>query len=594
MPPQGSAQFENKNIVLFSQFDGMNTQSDRHDLDEKKAAWMENLQPIGPNNALCVPAPAAAKTTIIGETITEEFFAPINAVDYLVCFCDSGAAYAVNLAGGAQTKFANAGTFSAAPDMTVWNRSRVLIADPVSGYATWDGTVFVAYGGVSPNIEVTAGGSGYTAPVVAISGGTGTGATATAQETGGVITGITLTDAGTGYLAGDTLTVTITDGGGGSGATASAHVWPNIPSVTTLAVFQGRVWLAALNVITYTGTGASFGGVGYDDFLSGDASGSFTVNDADLVHAITALRSLNNYLFVIGDASVKQIGSLSVSGSTTGFTLVTLSSDQGTAFRNTVISYNRLVLFANTVGVYAIFGTSVEKISDDMDGIFRLIDFSQAPSAAVNDINNIHCFLLLVKYKEPVLGPRSLILTFMNKKWFVISQGAQTFIATVSIGGVTETFSTAGADVTQLLEDAASPVSIKLQSSLTSHGAPWMGKNMVRYAIAQKVTEDNDLQLTLESERMNQVIPFTVANSLNFVNNAGGGITFTGTGGDAINFFSETSVFAYVTGNSGGISGIYLGATLTGSVIGYSFNSMMFEVGEAAAFGNLAVSVGPG
>lgn len=588
-------QFGGKDIIVFSKLDGMNTQSDRHDLAEDKAAWMENLQPIGPNNILCVPAPAASAATLVGETITEEFFAPINGIDYMICFCQSGAAYAVKLSDGSQQKFANAGTFSPHPDMTVWDLSRILIADPVNGYSTWDGTVFVSGGGVSPNIQVTAGGSGYTGgATVAISGGSGSGATATATVVGGVVTAITLTNAGTGYLPADTLTVTITPVAGGSGATAKAHVWPSItPNPTTLAVFQGRVWLASKNVITYTGTGASYGGIGYDDFIAGDTSGTFTIADTDLVHAITALRNLNNYLFIIGDNSVKQIGNIVVSGSATQFTIITLSSDQGTIFRNSIVSYNRLVLFANTVGVYAIFGSSVEKISDEMDGIFRLTDFSQQPSASVNDINNIHCFLLLVKYKDPVAGARGLILCFMNKKWFVVSQGnGVSYIATASIGGITETFSTSGSDVTQILEDSTSAVTIKLQTSLTSHGAPFISKTAIRYAVAQNATSNNSLQLTLESERSNIAVPYTVASGIQFVNNAGSNINFIGAGAVPINFINQGIVFQYQTGNPGSVAGIYLGATLTGTVIGLSVNSIMMEYQTGAAFGSTSVSIG--
>jgi hypothetical protein len=75
-------------------------------------------------------------------------------------------------------------------------------------------------GGTVSSITRTAGGTGYTAPVVSI-GGTGTGATATATQIGGVVqSAITVTNAGLGYAAA-TTTVTITDPTG-TGATATA------------------------------------------------------------------------------------------------------------------------------------------------------------------------------------------------------------------------------------------------------------------------------------------------------------------------------------------------------------------------------------
>lgn len=652
-------QFEAKDIIVFNELNGMNTQSARFDLDEKEAAWMENLQPIGKNNILSVPAPADPLKTITGETITKEYyFNSYGASDYVICFCASGAAYAITNPGAVQTQFAPPGTFSSTPDCTQLGTQRILIADSKAGYSTWDGTVFVTGGGVSPNITVVNGGNYATAPTVTISGGSGSGATAHAVLTGNTVTSVVLDNPGTGYKQSDVLTVTFsggtpaggtltggtitnggsgytsaptvsfTGGGGGTGAAATAtitggkvtgvtitnpgsgytaiptvvftggggtgaaatvtvstiaqataHVWPTItPNPTTLAVFGGRVWLAANNTITYTGTG------GYDDFNPANASGSFTINDPDLVHEITALRSLNNYLFIFGDNSVKQIGNITVSGSVTSFTLVTLTSDQGTIFRDSIVSFNRLVLFANTVGVYAIFGTSVEKISDKMDGIFRQIDFSQILSAAVNDINNIHCFLLLVRYKDPN-GTRSIILAFQNKKWFVISQGdSLTFIVTGIVQGTTQTFSTSGSDVTEILAEPLEDVDIKLSTSLTSKEAPYMGKKTIRYAIAQEASTSNNLNLLIESERTNNNQPYATTDIIQFVDNNGNDLNFVGAGGEDIFFTSDASVFLYDTGNTQGVSGIYLGATLTGTVQSYSFNSLMIEYGTTSAF----------
>ena len=74
-------------------------------------------------------------------------------------------------------------------------------------------------------INITNGGSGYTStPTVAItntSGSTGSGATATANVEGGVVTSITITNKGSNYSAGASVAIT---GGGGSNATATATI----------------------------------------------------------------------------------------------------------------------------------------------------------------------------------------------------------------------------------------------------------------------------------------------------------------------------------------------------------------------------------
>jgi FtsP/CotA-like multicopper oxidase with cupredoxin domain len=74
-------------------------------------------------------------------------------------------------------------------------------------------------------VKVTAGGSGYTvAPTVNLVGGSGTGATAVANISGGAVTSITVTNGGSGYTNSGLPSVVFSGGGGGSGAAAAAKV----------------------------------------------------------------------------------------------------------------------------------------------------------------------------------------------------------------------------------------------------------------------------------------------------------------------------------------------------------------------------------
>ena len=77
------------------------------------------------------------------------------------------------------------------------------------------------FNGPLSGLTLTAGGTGYTAPLsVNITGGGGTGATASATATAGVITGLTLLTPGTGYTSAPAVAIT---GATGSGATAVAN-----------------------------------------------------------------------------------------------------------------------------------------------------------------------------------------------------------------------------------------------------------------------------------------------------------------------------------------------------------------------------------
>jgi len=77
------------------------------------------------------------------------------------------------------------------------------------------------FGAVS-GAYITNGGSGYSAPSVAFSGGGGSGAAATLTQSGGAVNTITFTNFGSGYTSAPTATVS--DTGGGTGATINAGV----------------------------------------------------------------------------------------------------------------------------------------------------------------------------------------------------------------------------------------------------------------------------------------------------------------------------------------------------------------------------------
>ena len=83
------------------------------------------------------------------------------------------------------------------PEINISSAPNVSIADSTGGgaqaLATLDGN-----GGVSGIIPQQFG-SGYTSPTVTLYGGTGSGATATAIVSGGLITGYTMTGAGSGF-----------------------------------------------------------------------------------------------------------------------------------------------------------------------------------------------------------------------------------------------------------------------------------------------------------------------------------------------------------------------------------------------------------
>src|SRR6516165_8346023 len=530
MPGGGltSTQVATKDYVVFNQFDTMDTKQSRLAIEPTRLAWCENLQIQGKHELAAVPPPLAAFQMPGGSTV-KMWYGFIAGVDGIVMFRADGSMVVVyNAPAPSTVVLAPAGTFSN-PDVTVWEANIILVADPTSGYVAF------SFSSTAPGVPVF-------------------------SNQGALSPNITVTNAGSGYLASDVVTVNF--GGPGSGAAASAHVWPIFPGYqpTTLAIFSGRVWLAATRQLSWSGT------LGYDDFNLANAAGFTTIKDYDLVHSITGLRSLNNFLWIFGDESIKQIGTISVSGATTNFNIVTLSSDVGTTFPQTISSYNRLVLFANNVGVWAVLGSSVEKVSSEMDGIFKTIDFSQQLSAALSDIYSERVYCLLVRYIDPLQSrTRSLLLTFQSRVWYVLAQGDNLTAVTTAwlrgTAGSIETWGSSGPDATQLLAGTGT-INFILTTALSHHNKPMMGKRALRAATSQLLGgSTGTITMTIDTENEFDSENYAMA-------------------------VSGVPTYQWQRTKANG-TGIYLGATLKGTVIstfqGYFFQGVILEYQEATA-----------
>ena len=122
----------------------------------------------------------------------------------------------------------------------------------ISGGGGTGATAAVVVNGSVSEITVTTGGTGFTSsPLVSIVGGGGSGAAATAIITKGVVSRILINSGGTGYTSQPQITIV---GGGGSGAAATASVRGPIQSVAISA--GGTSYTSTPTVTLSSGSGA--------------------------------------------------------------------------------------------------------------------------------------------------------------------------------------------------------------------------------------------------------------------------------------------------------------------------------------------------
>ena len=416
-------------------------------------------------------------------------------------------------------------------------------------------------------ILVNNGGSGYTNAantVVTITGGSGANAAGTAIVSGGQVTQVVMTNPGTGYTS--TPTVTITGGGATTNATATAVV--NLDSIVDVATFSGRVWVAAGRTVTFSAAGS------YSDFSSISA-GSFTLTDSTLHGNIQSMLSANNFLYIFGDDSINVFSDLRVT--TTGSTLFTntnVSASIGSKRPYAVFPFFRSVLFMNDYGVYALVGSTTSKISDNLDGIFPLIDFSQPVSAGQVLLNNILCAAFSFTYNDPSVGARAIQAVFFEKKWFITSQGALTYVTSAPVSGLVNMYGVTGESLYRLYGSSTASINSTIKTALMPMNDPIRTKQALKFGIEATLTTGGTLTVTVDSESGSSP-QYVLNNSVTWYNNSGQTITWTNNSSAAIGWLTSAGYALYKSDAQQ--YGKYLGLTVTSSNPAFTYNTFEFE-----------------
>lgn len=415
----------------------------------------------------------------------------------------SGAAATAVLGNGSVTALSvtNAGSGYTSPPTVTFTSSTGANATALAQLLTFKtGTVAVL---------VNTGGSGYSNAsnvVVSFSGGGGSAAAATAILSGNVVSQVVMTNPGTGYTSAPTVTIT----GGGATVNATATAYATTDTITDVATFSGRVWVASGRNMFYSAAGS------YSDFTSVSA-GSLTLSDTTLHSNIKSLLSANNFLYIFGEDSINVFSDVRVG--TTGATLFTntnVSASVGSPIGGIAFAYFRNVLFMNNYGVYALIGSTTNKISDPLDGIFPLIDFTQPVTSGQVMLNNILCAAFSFTYVDSVLGSRPVQAIFFDKKWFLSSQGSVAYTTSVPAGGAVNLYGNIGLNLYKLYNTSANTISVKVQTALMPLGDAIRTKQALKFAVEATLSGAATMNVTVDSERASSPT-YALQNSVTWV-----------------------------------------------------------------------------
>lgn len=521
---------EGKQFVL-QQFQGINTKASRNAIGDQQFSWLENLMPLGDGNLRALYGEGAPILTAAGRNIIYFYAFNIGSTRYIAVFYDDGKADAVNVVSHVVSNISNvANRFyngGDRPCVSQWGKSGIVIVTT----AVTDG--YFAW-------DDTAGGTLYTP-----------GNPAPSWLTGGASTNM-----------------------------------PTGIQGTSIETFQARAWVdnGAVKFYSAPTNGASFSGS-----LGG---GSFTSTDPFLRSRFVASRQANGFLYSFGDSSANVISNVQTGGSPIGTTFNNQNVDPqiGTAWPGTLQAFGRGLVFANPSGVYALFGGAAEKVSNDLDGLFSMADFTTTiPSGAVATIFGVRCYMLLIRVSDYQGLNRNVICAWDGQKWFIASAvKTLSYLASQEIDSVLSAWGTNGTDLFPLFQAPSASLNKVLQTKLWEAESFIVVKQVMRlyWEINTNTSTDYLLSGTLDalSDSGSTTVPVTLTS-------AGGFIQWQNNLNQNINWQSANGNITWqvggrtVAGRDVNASGSQVGLTLSGTSSDFTIVAMAMLYHNQAPIG---------
>jgi hypothetical protein len=231
----------------------------------------------------------------------------------------------------------------------------------------------------------------------------------------------------------------------------------------------------------------------------------------------------------------------------------------------------------NNYGIYALVGSTTSKLSDQLDGIFPFIDFTLPITGGQVLLNNILCaaFNFYLKSTYPyATGGRFIQCVFFEKKWFITSQGALTYVTSAPVGGLISLYGVADKSLFRLYASATANVSSEIQTALSPMKDPIRTKQALKFGIEATLTTGGTFNVTVDSE-VGSSPTYVLNNSVTWYNNLGTTITWLNNSSVTIGWLTSNGYALYKSDAQQ--YGKYLGLTMTSTDPGFVVNTFEFE-----------------
>lgn len=341
---------------------------------------------------------------------------------------------------------------------------------------------------------------------------------------------------------------------------------------TTIETYAGRIWIGVGDLVVFSVVGSLV------DFSSGNGGGDFSSSDSFLRVRYVQLLQTNGFLYLVADSSINYVSGVQTSGTppVTTFTNQNADPEVGSPWPSTVGTFGRNILFANAFGAHASYGAAVNKISDDLDGVYNTVENfgGLIPSAAKAIIFGKKTWMLLLPIIDPISGAQVNKLMMwngqagQNSKWWTSPQDvALTYIQSQEIDSVLTAWGTDGMALYPLFQEPSTAFTKTVQSRLWDAPLGLRTRKTVGRlwgAVQYFAFNEPDLSVSIDNETEsaeNDIVtgPATIqwvnnaAADANWVNNAALPALWRGQG-VGIAVFEPTQ---------GGQQGVYIGLTVT-------------------------------